>query len=67
MTAFASQRVYEVWIQLVQDEELYEAMLDGSHAQLAGRGLGAEAIAILDRSAWCGRCWTSRSSLHDGT
>jgi Coenzyme PQQ synthesis protein D (PqqD) len=49
MTAFASQRVYEVWIQLIQDEELYEAMLDGSHARLAGRGLDAEAIAILDR------------------
>jgi hypothetical protein len=49
MTAFASERVYQVWTQLIQDEELYEAMLDGSHARLEGRGLDAEAIAILDR------------------
>jgi hypothetical protein len=34
---------------LIQDEELYEAMLGGSHARLEGRGLDAEAIAILDR------------------
>lgn len=49
MTAFPSKRVYDVWIQLVQDEELYEAMLEGSHARLPGRNLDAEAIAILDR------------------
>jgi len=49
MTGFASKRVYEVWTQLIQDEELYEAMLDGSHARLAGRNLDAEAIAILDQ------------------
>jgi hypothetical protein len=49
MTPFSSRRVYEVWTQLVQDEELYEAMLDGSHAGLPGRHLDAEAIAILDR------------------
>ncbi len=49
MTALSSKRVYEVWTQLIQDEELYEAMLAGSHARLEGRGLDAEAIAILDR------------------
>jgi hypothetical protein len=49
MTPLSSQRVYEVWTQLIQDEELYEAMLAGSHGELAGRGLDAEAIAILDQ------------------
>ena len=49
MTAFASKRVYDVWNQLIQDEELYQAMLDGSHARLAGRNLDAEAVAILDQ------------------
>jgi hypothetical protein len=58
MTSFSSQRVYEVWIQLIQDEELYEAMLEGSHGRLAGRNLDAEAIAILDRfSAERGTRW----------
>jgi hypothetical protein len=49
MTPVSSKRVYEVWTQLIQDEELYEAMLDGSHGRLAGRGLDAEAIEILDQ------------------
>jgi hypothetical protein len=49
MTAFASERVYQVWTQLIQDEDLYQALLDGAHARLEGRGLDAEAIAILDR------------------
>jgi len=49
MTALSSRRVYEVWTQVIQDEELYEAMLDGTHARLEGRGLDAEAIAILDQ------------------
>ena len=49
MTAFAAERVYAVWIQLIQDEELYEAMLAGTHAGLADRKLDAEAIAILDQ------------------
>ncbi|MEJ7598953.1 MAG: PqqD family peptide modification chaperone [Kofleriaceae bacterium] len=49
MTTFASKRVYDVWIQLIQDEELYQAMLDGSHGQLEGRNLDAEALAILDQ------------------
>jgi hypothetical protein len=49
MTPFSSKRVYEVWTQVIQDEELYEAMLDGSHGRLEDRGLDAEAIAILDR------------------
>ena len=49
MTAFSSRRVYDVWTQVIQDEELYEAMLAGAHGQLAGRQLDAEAIAILDQ------------------
>ena len=49
MTPLSSKRVYEVWTQVIQDEELYDAMLDGSHGRLAGRGLDAEAIEILDR------------------
>jgi len=48
MTELSSKRVYEVWIQVVQDEELYEAMLEGTHGALAGRALDPEAIAILD-------------------
>jgi hypothetical protein len=46
---FASRRVYDVWTRLIQDEELYEAMLAGDHAALPGRALDAEDIAILDR------------------
>lgn len=49
MTTFFSKRVYEVWTQVIQDEELYEAVLEGTHASLEGRGLDADAIAILDR------------------
>lgn len=49
MTAISSRRAYEVWTQLVEDEELYEAMLEGTHGSLPGRGLDAEAIEILDR------------------
>jgi hypothetical protein len=49
MTAFSAKRVYEIWTQLIQDEELYEAMLEGTHGRLEGRGLDAEAIAILDQ------------------
>lgn len=49
MTSLSSKRVYEVWTQVIQDEDLYEAMLEGTHAGLAGRQLDAEAIEILDR------------------
>jgi hypothetical protein len=49
MTPVSSKRVYEVWTQLIQDEELYEAMLAGTHARLPGRGLDAEAMSILDQ------------------
>ena len=45
--SFASHRVYEVWVRLIQDEQLYEAVIAGTHAALAG--LDAEAIAILDQ------------------
>ena len=49
MTTFSSKRVYDVWTRLIQDEELYEAMLAGTHAGLPGRGFDAEDLAILDR------------------
>jgi hypothetical protein len=49
MMPVSSKRVYEVWTQLIQDEELYEAMLDGSHRRLEGKNLDAEAIEILDQ------------------
>jgi coenzyme PQQ synthesis protein D (PqqD) len=49
MTPISSKRVYEVWTQVIQDEELYEAMLAGTHARLEGRQFDAEAIEILDR------------------
>jgi hypothetical protein len=49
MTPVSAKRVYEVWTQVIQDEELYEAMLAGSHGRLEGRGLDAEAIEILDQ------------------
>jgi hypothetical protein len=49
MKPVASKRVYEVWSQLIQDEELYEAMLAGTHRDLTGRGLDDEAIEILDQ------------------
>lgn len=72
MTQVSSQRLYEVWTQVIQDEELYEAMLEGSHSRLQGRGLDAEAIAILDQlSAEPGTRWNVenlrfRSSLFVG-
>ncbi|HEU4733133.1 MAG TPA: hypothetical protein VFT22_34810 [Kofleriaceae bacterium] len=49
MTPLSSHRVYEVWAQVIQDEELYEAMLEGRHARLEDRGFDAETIAILDQ------------------
>jgi hypothetical protein len=72
MSPLSSKRVYEVWTQLIQDEELYEAMLAGSHDRLEGRGLDAEAIAILDRfRAEPGTRWNVenlrfRAALHVG-
>jgi hypothetical protein len=49
MMPLSSRRVYEVWNQLIQDEELYDAMLAGGHGRLEGRGLDSEAIEILDQ------------------
>jgi hypothetical protein len=49
MTDLSSRRVYDVWTRLIQDEELYEAMLAGTHGRLEGRGLTADDIAILDK------------------
>ena len=71
MTDLSSRRVYDVWTRLIQDEELYEAMLAGTHGRLEGRGLSAEDIAILDRfRAEPGTRWNIenlrfRSSLDD--
>lgn len=72
MTPISSKRVYEVWTQVIQDEELYEAMLEGTHARLAGRQLDAEAVEILDRfRAESGTRWNVenlrfRAALHVG-
>ena len=44
---FASQRVYEVWIRLIQDEQLYDAVIAGTHG--THPGLDPETIAILDQ------------------
>lgn len=49
MKPVSARRVYEVWEQLIQDEELYDAMLAGTHRELAGRGLDGEAVEILDQ------------------
>lgn len=46
---FDAKLVYDTWLRLVQDEELYDAMLDGRHADVAKqRGMGSEEILILD-------------------
>lgn len=72
MTPISSKRVHEVWTQVIQDEELYEAMLEGTHARLAGRQLDAAAIEILDRfRAEPGTRWNVenlrfRAALHVG-
>jgi hypothetical protein len=45
-----ARRVYELWLKLIADEELYQEMLAGRHAALAqGRGLTPEDVAILDQ------------------
>ncbi|HSR97577.1 MAG TPA: hypothetical protein VLM79_11025, partial [Kofleriaceae bacterium] len=72
MTALSSKRVYDVWTQVIQDEELYEAMLDGKHGSLPGRDLDAEAIAILDwmhdepGTRWNVENLRFRSAMHVG-
>ena len=46
---FDAKLVYDVWMRLVGDEELYDAMLDGRHAEVAReRGMNDEEILILD-------------------
>ena len=47
MRELPSRRVHEVWTQVIQDEELYEAVLAGTYRQL-GRAFDDEALAILD-------------------
>lgn len=47
--AFDARAVYDVWIQLVQSEALYDAMLRGEHAALAHTlGWSEHEIAILE-------------------
>ncbi|MEO8700896.1 MAG: hypothetical protein ABI867_12685 [Kofleriaceae bacterium] len=47
--AFDARRVYDVWLRLVADEALYDAMVDGRHAEVAtGMDMDAEDILILD-------------------
>jgi hypothetical protein len=46
---FDAKRVYDVWLRLVADETLYDAMLEGAHAARATElGMDAEDILILD-------------------
>jgi hypothetical protein len=45
-----ARRVYELWLKLIADEELYQEMLAGRHAALAAsRGLTPEDLTILDQ------------------
>jgi hypothetical protein len=45
----AARLAYDVWLQLISDEELYGAVIDGTHHQLAAsRGLDADRLAVLD-------------------
>lgn len=47
--AIAARLAYDVWVQLISDEELYRAVIDGTHHQLAAsRGLDADKLAVLD-------------------
>jgi len=47
--AFDSQRVYAVWMRLINDEALFRALLAGTHRELAAsRGFDSEELAILD-------------------
>jgi hypothetical protein len=40
---------YDVWMRVIRDEELADAVLSGSYAQLAAeRGMDAEAVRVLD-------------------
>lgn len=40
---------YDVWLQLISDEELYRAMIDGTHRELAAqKKLGAAELEVLD-------------------
>ncbi|HLU64864.1 MAG TPA: hypothetical protein VKZ63_01225 [Kofleriaceae bacterium] len=50
MSAIDARRALDLWVQIVRDEELYRAMLDGRHAELAeARQLDASDLAILDQ------------------
>jgi len=49
MTSFESRAAYEVWRQVIADEELCAAMLAGNHRELApSRGLDELQMAVLD-------------------
>lgn len=44
-----ARRAYDMWLALIQDEDLYEATLNGRHAELAAaRSFGPDDIKILD-------------------
>src|SRR5690606_7388859 len=50
VSAIDARRALDLWVQIVRDEELYRAMLDGRHAELAeARQLDASDLAILDQ------------------
>lgn len=47
--AIDARLAHDVWLQLISDEELYRAMLDGTHHALAAsRALGDRELAVLD-------------------
>lgn len=47
--AIDARLAHDVWLQLIADEELYRATIDGSHAALAeSRGLGPAHVEVLD-------------------
>jgi hypothetical protein len=49
MSLIDARHAYDVWLRLIADEELYQAMLDGQHRTFAAaRGMDEEALAILD-------------------
>jgi hypothetical protein len=49
MTSFDPRVVFEVWLRLISDEELYDATIAGRHAELFdSRNLGPIELAILD-------------------
>jgi hypothetical protein len=47
--AIDARVAYDVWLQLIYDEELYRALVANTHRELAAsRGFGEEQLAVLD-------------------